>query len=251
LTDPRLDDPKLLEPWMLDQLQEDGSADDPDARQELARLVALLRSLPEPESAPDLSARVLAYVAQQESKPRVVRMLSSRPGSALLVAASVAALFAVTFAPETTPSVLRDTEVRRPTAPVPYASMQPTRPRRRPIVVQPQWVVHTSSQTPSVMQAPPAAGPRAMGFYVPADQAFDHGLDHQLNQLMMNPTAFAQQLERVAQPNRVIARLARRAAERGDAPEIALRVRDSEHPLAGVLTERMLHATLVTEVRPR
>ena len=43
-------------------------------------------------------------------------------------------------------------------------------------------------------------------------------LDHQLNQLMMNPTAFAQRLEHVGQRDRFIARLAERAAERGDAP---------------------------------
>ena len=73
-------------------------------------------------------------------------------------------------------------------------------------------------------------------------------LDHQLNQLMMNPTAFAQRLELIDQRERFIARLAERAAERGDATEIALRVRESPHPLAGVLVERLLGAQLGPEL---
>jgi hypothetical protein len=235
---------------MLEQLREDGSADDPQTRQELARLVALLRSLPELESPPDLAARVLAYVAQQESRPRVLRRLPWRPAATFLIAASIAALFAVTFSPETIPSVLRPSGNDRGNSVIREASTGSVTIRRRPrVVVHPQWV-HTAVQTPAAMQFP-AAGPRLMGVYSPAEEAFAMRLDHQLNQLMINPTAFAQRLELVAQRDQFIARLAERAAERGDAPEIALRVRESAHPIAGVLVERLLRATLVADFRPR
>jgi hypothetical protein len=239
VTDPRLDDPKPLEPWMLELLREDSSDQDPQPRQELARLVALLQNLPDPESPPDLTGRVLAYVAQHRSQPRVLRALFTRPASAFLIAATIAGLFAVTFTPDTIPSALRMTGGDQGVTPT-------ARPRSRPrVVVRPQYVS-------DVMGMPVASGPRfAASYSAPAEEAFAMRLDHQLNQLMLDPTAFAQRLELIGQRDRFIARLAERAAERGDAAEIALRVRESAHPLAGVLVERLLGAQLVAEVSPR
>ncbi|MGH7337329.1 MAG: hypothetical protein ACREI7_07120 [Myxococcota bacterium] len=83
------------------------------------------------------------------------------------------------------------------------------------------------------------------------EEAFEARLDRQLNQLMIDPTAFSTRLEQIAQRDEFIARLARRAAERGDAPEIALRVRESAHPLATQIVDRLLRATLVASVSPR
>jgi hypothetical protein len=238
LTDPRLFDPKPLEPWMLDLLREEGSDQDPQSRHELARLVALLQNLPEPESSPDLSRRVLAYVAERGAQPRVLRALFTRPASAFLLAAAIAGLFAVTFTPDTIPSALRITGGENGVAPT-------ERVRSRPrVVVRPQYVS-------SVLGMPAAPGPRFAPppYSAPADEAFEMRLDHQLNQLMLNPTAFAERLAQIDQRDRFIDRLAERAAERGDAAEIALRVRESAHPLAGVLVERLLGAQLVASPR--
>ena len=57
--------------------------------------------------------------------------------------------------------------------------------------------------------------------------------------------AFALRLQQMPQRDSFIARLADRAAQRGDAPEIALSVRRSPHPLAHQIVNRMLRATLV------
>ena len=73
--------PKPLEPWALELLQQDPVGDDPRTQQELAQLVALLRALPDPERSPELARRILEYVAEQESRRRVVHALfgAARP----------------------------------------------------------------------------------------------------------------------------------------------------------------------------
>jgi hypothetical protein len=238
LTNPHLDDPKPLEPWMLELLREDGSDRDPQTRQELARVVALLRNLPDPGSPPDLTGRVLAHIAQQRSQPRVLRALLSRPAAGLLLAAAVATLFAVTFTPDTIPSALRITGGDKgPTG----TERQRSKPR---VIVRPQYVT-------TALGMSGVGGPQPMVFYAPPPGAFAMNLDHQLNQLMMNPSEYAQRIADMRERDQFIARLAERAAERGDAAEIALRVRESPHPLAGMLVERLLGAQLVAEVSPR
>ncbi len=247
-------DPKPLEPWAVELLRQEHAGDDPFTQQELARLVALLRALPDPTPSPDLAIRILAHVAARGSRPRVVHALFgagrslARPGAAAMLAAGIAALFAVTLSPESIPSVFRTgtgsavdtTGATQVTA----AAARSGTLRRRPPVVRPHFVSAAFAQTP-------ALGLRIRPERAPMDEAFDARLDRQLNQLMIDPTAFAQRLELVAQRDQFIARLAERASERGDAPEIALRVRESQHPLAGQIVERMLRATLVAAVSPR
>ena len=242
MTAPRAN-PKPLEPWALELLRQDPGAADPLAQQELAHLVALLRSLPDPERSPDLAQRILAQVAEQQARPRVVRVMFgavrelARPGMAAMLAAGFAAFYAI--AVSDIPSVFgtqNETVIAR--------SDTPIQTRRRPaVVVRPQFV--------SAFSQPGAAVPRFRHDRVPMDEAFEARLDHQLNQLMIDPTAFAQRLEFIAQRDEFIARLAQRAAERGDAPEIALRVRESHHPLATQIVDRLLRATLVASVSPR
>jgi hypothetical protein len=246
-------DPKPLEPWALELLRQERGAGDASDAQELARLVALLRALPEPERSPDLTRRILERVAVYEARPRVVHVLFDaadqlrRPGVAAMMAAGIAALFAIGVAPESIPSVLRtdaDGAVVASTgndASYKVASANAS-PRRSRVVVRPQFVSAAFAQAP-------AAAPRIHTEWAPID-AIDARLDQQLNQLQMNPTAFAERLERVAQRDQFISRLATRAAQRGDAPEIALRVRESDHPLANQLMESLLHATLVVDVEP-
>jgi hypothetical protein len=238
-------DPKPLEPWALELLRQDFADGDPQTQQELARLVALLRSLPEPAPSPDLARRILARVSAEGSRPRVVfgalgalRRLS-KPEVAGLLAAGIAALFAVVLAPESTPSVLR-------TSPESADVALAVPARRRAPMIRPQYVGAALAQTSAAIAVPRFWPERAR-----IEDSIDARLDHQLNQLMMDPTAFALRLEQLAQRDQFIARLAERAAERGDAAEIAFRVRDSAHPLAGVLVERLLRATLVASISPR
>ena len=236
-------DPKPLEPWALELLRKDFANGDPEAQVELARVVALLRSLPEPTSSPDLAQQILARVAAEQSRPRVVHGVFgalrrlSMPQVGGLLAAGIAGLYAVVLAPESTPSVLRviaDSGEAPIVAPVP----------RRPGLIRPHYVTAALSQTSVPV-------PRFRPERAPIEDSIAARLDHQLNQLMMDPTAFALRLAQLEQPDQFIARLADRAAERGDAAEIAFLVRESPHPLAGLLVDRLLRAQLVASVSPR
>jgi hypothetical protein len=238
--------PRPLEPWALELLRQDQAIGDPRTHEELAQLVALLRALPDPERSPDLARRILQHVAEQESQHRVVYAVFgaarhlTRPGIAAMLAAGIAALVAVTTSPESLPAILGIDSANGTLV----AGRDPVNPtRRRPtVLVRPQFV---SAFAPTA-----AAVPRFRPDRAPIDEAFEARLDRQLNQLMIDPTAFANRLELIAQRDEFIARLARRAAERGDAPEIALRVRESEHPLATQIVDRLLRATLVASVSP-
>lgn len=245
-------DPKPLEPWALELLQQELSGEDPDAQRELTRLIALLRALPEPERSPDLARRILAHV-EQESRPRAVRALFvaarhlSKPNVAVLLAAGIAVIYAVAVSPDSIPSVLRITGGATHGRDAIAATGSAIGARRRAPVIRPQFVSAVFAQTP-------AAAPRFRPERAPIDEAFDvrARLDYQLNQLLIDPTAFAQRIEQYGQRDQrqLMARLADRAAERGDAPEIALRVRDSDHPLAAQMVDRLLRATLVAAVSP-
>ena len=236
-------DPKPLEPWALELLRQDFADGDPQTRDELARVVALLRSLPDPRPSPDFTERVLASVAAEGSRSRVVYAVFgavrrlSRPEVAGLLAAGLAALYAV-VAPDSTPSVLRATpEVADPIA-----------WHHRAPLIRPQYVSAALAQTSAAMPMPI---PRFRPERAAIDDSLNSRLDHQLNQLMIDPTAFAERLAQLPQRDQFITRLAQRAAERGDAAEIAFRVRESAHPLAGQLTDRLLRATLIASVTQR
>jgi hypothetical protein len=242
-------DPKALEPWALELLRQERSGDDPAAAQELARLVALLHALPDPERSPDLTRRILEHVAAYEAQPRLIRvafgatrLVSHNPAIAGMLAAGIAALLAIGLAPESIPSMLR-------MDPAPQIATNNTVTsngvRRRHVLIRPQVV-----SAAVFSQAPAAMVPRIRPEWTQLD-AIDVHLDHQLNQLMIDPTAFAERLEGVEQRDQFIARLAARAAERGDATEIALRVRESSHPLTTQLVDRLLRAKLVAEVSGR
>jgi hypothetical protein len=248
VTVPR-NDPKPLEPWALELLRQDRLGDDPQMQQELARLVTLLRALPDPERSPDLAQQILAHVAEQSAASRVTHVFFgvanqlTRPVVAGMLAAGIATVIAFTIAPGSIPSSLRvDENVASAVSQNVSESGAPIRPRRHQLV-RPQFVSAVFAQAPTAVRFAPERAP--------IEEAFDARLDRQLNQLMIDPTAFAQRLEQVAQRDQFIARLAKRAAERGDAPEIALRVRESPHPLATQLVDRLLRATLVAAAGPR
>jgi hypothetical protein len=241
--------PRPLEPWAIELLRQDRAGDDPDTEQELAQLVALLGALPDPEPSPDLTRRILERVAEQESRPRVVHAVfgaarrATRPAVAAALAAGIAAVATLVLSPESLPGIFA-TETGTPIAVSEPDRVSPSPTRRRPtVLVRPQFV--------SAFAQTAAAAPRIRLDRAPVDEVFEARLDRQLNQLMIDPTAFAMRLELIAQRDEFIARLAKRAAERGDATEIAFRVRESAHPLAGQIVDRMLRATLVASVSPR
>ena len=66
----------------------------PEEAQEIAALVSLLRSLPEPEPESDLTARVMTAVREIEERPRVVRLFETfrRNEASALIAAGIACL---------------------------------------------------------------------------------------------------------------------------------------------------------------
>jgi len=229
--------PKPLEPWALELLRQDPAGGDPRAQQELAQLVALLRALPDPDRSPDLTRRILEHVAEQEARSRVVRVAF---GAATALAAGIAALVAVVGPFESLPPIFGNE------TPTQTAALQPLPSRRRPAaLIRPQFVgsefAPTAAAAPRFVDRAPA----------PMEEAFEARLDGQLNLLLIDPTAFAMRLEQIAWRDEFIARLAQRAAERGDAPEIALRVRESTHPLATQIVDRLLRATLVASVSGR
>lgn len=260
MTDPtphRRIPPTSLEPWALDLLEREGAAPDPKAREELARVVSLLRNLGEPEPDPERIERMLDALAAQHSRPTVLRVAFglarsvARPSVAFALAAGVAGLLAITVAPEGLPLLGPDgPDGRLEESPVIAAAPTPTTPpepvrRRSTPVIRPQ-LVNAGAFSASSAIVPHLGYDRA-----PIEYAYDRSLDRQLNQLLIDPDSFARRLERVAQRDRFIARLAERAAERGDAPEIALRVRQSRHPIAAQLVDRLLRATLVASVSQR
>lgn len=263
MTDPQSDRPTRsapLEPWALDLLNESSDTADPTSRQETERIVALLRSLESPEIDPERANRLILALAEQTARPNVIRAAFGavryvfRPPVALALAAGVAGLLAITVAPGTLPflQTVDDTMTTATTATgvseriaasspeTPHRS-EPVRRRTTP-VIRPQ-LVNVSGFSPSSGSATPDRYDRPS-----YEASYDRGLDRQLNQLMIDPHAFAVRLEGIGQRDRFIARLAERAAERGDAPEIALRVRQSRHPLAGQLVERLLRSTFATSV---
>ena len=242
--------PKPLEPWALELLRQDQAGYDPRAQQELTQLVALLRALPDPERSTDLARRILEHVAEQGSRPRVAHVVFgaarhlTRPGIAAVLAAGIAALVALDVSPEWLPAISGAETATQ----VAGADLVSPTWRRPTVLVRPQFV-SAFAQTAAV--APRIRLDRAPMEEAFEAEAFEARLDRQLNQLMIDPTAFAKRLEQIAQRDEFIARLARRAAERGDAPEIALRVRESTHPLATQIVDRLLRATLVASVSPR
>jgi len=261
VTDPREvrppHDRALLEPWALDLLDRE-SEPDPAAREEIAKVVALLRGLPDPEPPERLVETILARASEPRSSRRVlgdalrrVRRIAPPAPIALAMAAGVAGLIA--FAPTQIglPSILggiggdpslRTAAVTSEASVAGEGTQRTTAIGHRKIgVVRPQFVF---AQTPTAI-------PQVRFDRPSLEEPFARGLDRQLNQLMMNPTLYAMRLERIAQRDQFIERLAERAAQRGDAPEIALRVRQSDHPLAPQLVDRLLQATLVADASPR
>jgi hypothetical protein len=235
---------------------------DLEEERELRAITALLRSLPAPEPPGDLTDRVLARIARYESRPRIVRgILEHVPqrGLATALAAGVGCLLVLSTlrgAPFTsTPDgeVALAPMVARRVTDAALADPGELRPRR-PVV---PWFVSAA-----VIDGPPASAlaPLPIGLGAPDasiagshTSPMDRRLDRQLNHLLLDPPSFYQRLDRVREPDRFVARLAERAARRGDATDIALELRQRvpHHSHTSWLMERMLGAVLAQRAPTR
>jgi len=244
---------------------------------ELRAVASLLRGLPDPEPPERLVPQVLQRVAARESRPAVVRVAFgaaralAEPRAGVALAAGLACLLAVaSFQGTLLPRLLGSdaTDPARSARPGPdvVASgavadgsvpvVRRPAPARRPsaTVVHPQFVSFMNAY-PQV-HGPEGPTPRirlgrpGVDGLERLDRRFDDRLDRQLNRLLLDPTAFYERLDGVARRDAVIARLANRAARRGDAAEIAMRLRQTDHPLSEQMVSRLLRASLVEYVSP-
>jgi hypothetical protein len=217
---------------------------DSNRERELRAVVSLLRGLAEPEPPEQLVERVMARVRAREARPNVIRVAFrrvSQPAVASALAAGIGCLLLVGALQQgVLPGVDAVITVALPSLSGPVADDSTPR-SRRPAPVLPSSATATG---------PVAffAGPRAplVGGLDPAPRtsALDRGLDHQLNLMLLDPDAFFRRLDRVTERDRYLARLAERAAQRGDSAEVALRLRATRHPMAEPVVDRLLNASL-------
>jgi len=220
----------------------------PACRAELAELratVALLRSLPEPASIPDLAPAVMARI---EAGDRVVRGRFRRLAPAALAAGLAGA--ALLFASQT-----------REPAPLPPAPSRnelamaaPTWPAVAP------WPGSIAGGAPLRSRRPFAAPPPAVGQWRPlgadpsgvapvdafAGSPTELDFDLQLEMLLGDPRGFVARMGPDARAER-FARLAQHAARRGRAADMASRLIAEPHPEAGHLVPRFLAASLAAD----
>jgi hypothetical protein len=224
------------------------AAGSPEETREIEALVSLLRSLPDPEPRADLTARVMARVMEIEAQPRGLARIrwipTSRSAAALAASLAVVAigigLFDIqpSLAPESGDPVARSSAM-----PPRVASATRTESRRS------LSLVSAYPGRPTAFFGRGVPGPALQSAHRIASP--DQHLDAQLNELQLDPQAFFRRLERVQDRDRFIQRLAERAARRGDAAQVGLRVRSVQHRLAPPMGERFLQASLVQQIATR
>lgn len=235
---------------------------DADEERALRAVSALLRDLPDPQPPDGLVERVMTRVAEREARPRVIRGLfrgvMGQPTIASALAAGIGCLLLVSaFQGEllrpAQPTHLEPMEARR----IGSVDTAQLRQGAGPSIAPPI--------TPRVVVDPQAAGffagPPQPVFSVPTveesrpdvadvSELLDRRLDHQLNALLLDPAAFYARLDRLRAPEPFVARLTERAARRGDAVDVALKLRQRspEHPDTAWLVDRLLRAALARHV---
>ncbi len=230
---------------------EDGAAP-PDELREIREVVSLVRGLPDPEPPEGLVQRVMERVAEVESRPWYAawgREIAPVVGSALAAGVAGLLFFAALqpgpldpFAAAGRQEVAYRTGTHAPATAAGGPSMRTRRPSvtslQRAALAEPHTVFF-AGVVPGLV-APGAAEPHVM-----QANAIERGLDRQLNLMLLNPEAFFRRLESVLDRERFLARLASRAAMRGDATQVALRLRASPHQLARPASDQFLRASLV------
>lgn len=235
----------------------DRTVPDPDEERELRAVSALLRGLDDPEPPDGLVERVMARVQAQERRPRLIRgafRRVSEPAVASALAAGIGCLLLVSAFQGERPAApgsthLEPMQARR----VGSVDVAQRRPGAGPpigprAVVDPQAAAFLAGSAQSAV-AMPSIG-QARPAFVDMAELLDRRLDHQLNALLLNPAGFYDRLERLREAEPFVARLAERAARRGDAVEIALKLRERtpDHPHTSWLVDRMLRAALVRDI---
>ena len=226
----------------------------PDTPIEIGELRAvsnLLRDLPDPELPEDLRERVMAQVAQ-EPVPGERGLLHGffgkrQPAFAAALAAGFAGVFFIlsgqnepgNFAHSVVPNVAGTSERA--------GADKVRRVSSRPTPSQPAMGFSSAPVVPTSPQAFFAPDLRFVSSSVPAPRSLpplDRRLDRQIDQMLHEPNAFFRRIEHIRENERYLARLAERSARRGDSAAIALRVRNTQHPLAPQVAERFLRASL-------
>ena len=197
--------------------------------EEIDTIVSLLRSLPDPEPSPDLTARIMRRVAEVESRPRVLRGFFGRPSTSNAAAALAAGIACAVVGLHLQPA---------PPSPVSGKTFVASRAPSDPV----QPAARFSNSPPDALPVLPTAGSQSASL-------LDRRLDVQLNELQLDPQAFFRRLERVQERDHFVHRLAERAARRGDAAQVALNVRTVSHPLAQPVVDELLHASLIQQIQ--
>jgi hypothetical protein len=223
-----------------------------DELRELRELVSLLRGLPDPEPPEGLAQRVVERVAEIESRPWYGawgREIAPVVGAALAAGVAGLLFFAALqpsplepFAAFGRERVASPAQIRATATAAGGPSMRTRRPSMTflsPAAVAGPHTVFFAGELPGLTIAG-AEAVRAMHA-----SAIDRGLDRQLNLMLLDPQAFFQRLENVLDRERFLARLASRAAMRGDATQVALRLRGSPHQLARPASDQFLRASLI------
>ena len=235
----------------------DSSAREDELR-ELRQVVSMLRALPDPEPPEGLTERVMERVAEIESQPwyRSTFRGGLVPVFGSALAAGIAGVLFFTLS-QSDPLTLTDRTVRREVlAPTPVtntvantaivAGRTPSRARR-------SFAPGRSTAAVAGFQMVGVSGlpqPLEADGFAPAGtkyrRSIERGLDRQLNRMLLDSDEFFQRLERISSRDRFIARLAARAARRGDAIPMALQLRTMPHRYAGPTSDEFLKASNIS-----
>lgn len=228
----------------------------PTEERELQALVSLLQQLRDPEPPEGMHDRILAAVAEQKARaPISFRRVAPWAGSALAAGLAAFAVFASipelpSLTPDAPPALVPS--VARPVA---NATTMGAREEalRRPMLSAVAPVVVAKRDLGFLGPGPPAALPSLDGRPMTPDtaQIFERRLDHAINRLLLDPANFFEMLGRRRDRDRLVAQIAERAAQRGDAVEVALQLRQLApgHPIGMRMTEALL--TSVAEQHAR
>jgi hypothetical protein len=233
-------------------------------RQELRDLrsvVGLVRALPDPQAPVDLAEAVMVRIHAGEGASRMRMILGglrrvSEPRFVAALAAGVAGLLAWSMLPALN-SFLRDpsaapqvdsTSIELAARPAPtFTAGGPSEPKRRPRV---------QSRSPAVpifagVEMPRRGAAFQGGVAMTSPMIEVDEMDRQLERIWTDPTSVLNRMGTTSPRGDLFARLAQRAARRGQAAELASRLISSPHPMANGLASRFLAASLAEDVQRR
>ena len=215
---------------------------------ELRVTVALLRGMPDPEPPPYLATRVMARIeageGRREGLPRWLERLL-RPPVAVVVAAAAATVFFYGGTTSQTP-----VEPFTITAGVaPRAVPPPVRVRiPRTDSLGETALAFFGPANPDAPMAAMREDPTSLlDRIVLGRDTGTYELDRQLRALIDDPNSYLERMGAVSRPELLVDRLAARAARRGVAPDVAMRVTSSGHPMGQAVSARFLAAALMPE----